>query len=82
MARTPLRVRFAWDNEAAAWYVMESDIPGLNAESDTLERLLDKVRRMAPELIALNRHIIGEVPHGEMPLDWSAECQDTLALDP
>mgnify|MGYP000636182302 CR=1 FL=1 len=81
MAQTPLRVRFAWDEEAAAWYVLDSDIPGLNAEADTLDELLDKVRNMAPELVTLNHHLLAEEPRGEMALHWSAERQDRLALN-
>lgn len=36
-------VRVAWDDETKVWYVEESDIQGLAAESATLEELRRKV---------------------------------------
>lgn len=44
-------VRVAWDDEAKVWYVEESDIPGLAAESATLEELRRKVPIIIQDLL-------------------------------
>lgn len=51
-----------WDEEASVWYVVESDVPGLVAEGDSLEELLEKIKGLLPDLVHLNRHLLGELP--------------------
>jgi predicted RNase H-like HicB family nuclease len=36
-------VEAARDEEAGVWYVESSDLPGLNAEADTIEALIEKL---------------------------------------
>jgi len=43
-----------WDRDAGVWSASSEDIPGLNIEAETWDRLKDKVRDVASELIALN----------------------------
>ena len=47
-------VSVAHDLEAGVWYVEASDIPGLNAEADTYEGLVEVVLDLAPDLIEHN----------------------------
>ncbi|MDX2221189.1 MAG: DUF1902 domain-containing protein [Rhodospirillaceae bacterium] len=47
-------VNAAWDAEARVWTVSDSDVPGLAAEADTVERLQAKLRGLIPELLAEN----------------------------
>jgi hypothetical protein len=44
-------VKAARDEEAQVWYVESSDVPGLNAEDDTLEGLLAKLPPIVRDLI-------------------------------
>ena len=48
------KVHIAFDEEAARWYVSESDIPGLCLEAPSPAELIRKVTDAAPELIELN----------------------------
>jgi predicted RNase H-like HicB family nuclease len=43
-----------WDEEAGVWFVDETDVPGLAAEADTLDDLVDRLKRLVPELLELN----------------------------
>ncbi len=53
-----LEVKFkiccTWDNEAAVWYVSESNVPGLSGESATVEAMIELLKRRIPELMRLN----------------------------
>jgi predicted RNase H-like HicB family nuclease len=44
-------VKAARDEEAGVWFVESSDLPGLNAEADTLEALLDKLPAVVEDLL-------------------------------
>ena len=50
----PLRIEARWDEEGGVWYVSDSDVPGLHAEADTPEALLDTLRELVPELVDAN----------------------------
>jgi len=47
------RVDFAWDDEAGVWIAVCDEIP-LALESNSFDALLEKVRIVAPEILALN----------------------------
>lgn len=47
-------VSVAHDLVAGVWYVEASDIPGLNAEAETYEGLVEVVLDLAPDLIEHN----------------------------
>ena len=49
-----LFVRAEWDEEAAVWVATSDDVPGLVAEADTAEALLEKLRALIPELLEAN----------------------------
>jgi predicted RNase H-like HicB family nuclease len=44
-------VKAARDDEAAVWYVQSSDLPGVNAEAETLEELVAKLPGVIADLI-------------------------------
>ena len=47
-------VLFTWDEEARVWIATSPDIIGLVLESESLDKLMDRVKDAAPELIELN----------------------------
>ena len=49
-----LTVRAEWDSEAGVWVAESDDVPGLVTEADTLERLVERLRVLVPELLELN----------------------------
>lgn len=70
MKRIAIIVKATWDDEANVWVAESDDIDGLAAEADTLDELRDKVLRMIPELIQLNR-VASDLP--EIPVHIMAE---------
>jgi predicted RNase H-like HicB family nuclease len=42
------------DTKEGVWFVESSDIPGLNAEAQSYEQLVEVVLDLAPELIDVN----------------------------
>jgi predicted RNase H-like HicB family nuclease len=53
MSRT-YHVDAHWDSEAGVWVAESNDIPGLVAEAESMNALMDKVRVLVPELFELN----------------------------
>lgn len=57
-----------WDDEAAVWVAESDDVPGLITEAATMERLIERLQTLIPELMELNCgktgpfpfHIVGE----------------------
>ena len=47
-------VKFNWDDEAKVWIATSNDIIGLILESESVEKLMNRVKLAAPELIELN----------------------------
>ena len=48
------RVQFNYDDEANEWIATSNDITGLILESESIKKLMDRVKLAAPELIELN----------------------------
>lgn len=42
------------DEKEGVWYVHSSDIPGLNAEAESLDGLIEIVSDLAPDLVMAN----------------------------
>ena len=61
MATPTYSISCAWDAEADVWCATSDDVPGLIAESDSLDTLIGEVRQPAPELLGLNRGVRGPV---------------------
>ena len=53
MSRT-YEVEARWDYEAEVWVAESNDIPGLVAEAESMNALVEKVRVLVPELFELN----------------------------
>lgn len=50
----PLFVRAEWDEEAQVWVATSDDVPGLATEEATMERLVEKLKIIIPELLEAN----------------------------
>ncbi len=50
----PLFVRAEWDEEAKVWVATSDDVPGLATEETTMERLVEKLKVIIPELLEAN----------------------------
>ena len=49
-----LVVRAEWDEEARVWVASSEDVPGLVSEAETVERLIERVTAVIPELLEAN----------------------------
>jgi predicted RNase H-like HicB family nuclease len=47
-------VRAEWDAEARVWVAESDDVPGLVTEAETIERLIERLQVLVPELLELN----------------------------
>jgi len=55
-----LIINAVWDDEARVWAATSDDVPGLATEADDMEVLVEKLKKMIPELLDANG-----VAHGE-----------------
>lgn len=53
MSRT-YEVEARWDSAAGVWVAESDDVPGLVAEAELMNALVEKVRVLVPELLELN----------------------------
>ena len=53
-------VRVSYDDEAGVWYTSGGDIPGLAAEADTLEHLMQRIPGMVMDLLEVNGFSFGD----------------------
>ncbi|MBM3542348.1 MAG: DUF1902 domain-containing protein [Alphaproteobacteria bacterium] len=72
-------VHATWDPDACVWVALSDDVPGLATEADTMERLLEKLRVMVPELLEENRGTISE-DVAEVPLVVKTRREETISL--
>jgi Domain of unknown function (DUF1902) len=68
-------VKAEWDTEAQVWTATSDDVPGLVAESASLEKLRPKVMLMIEELIQLNNLSFGA---GDIPVHFVAQTTERL----
>ena len=47
-------VNIIWDDEARVWMATGDDVPGLILESDSYDRLVERVKAAVPELLKLS----------------------------
>jgi hypothetical protein len=80
MPQKELVVRAEWDEEAKVWFVVESDIPGLAAEGQTVEDLEAKLRVIVPELASLNRHLFDVASGDDISVQLRAERLEKYSL--
>ena len=48
-----------WDDEAAVWLATSDDVPGLVVEAENWPSMIDEVRLVLPELLALEGQAAG-----------------------
>lgn len=53
--RRVFNVKARWDAQARVWWAESDDVPGLVAEADTHDQLVEDLRRLVPELLAMNK---------------------------
>jgi Domain of unknown function (DUF1902) len=70
-------VKAEWDPEASVWVAQSDDVPGLAAESPTLEKLRPKVLAMISDLIAENKM---SVQLAEIPVHIVAHSIDRMVV--
>jgi len=63
-------VKANWDDDAGVWHVVDSNVPGLNAEAKTQKGLERILRQMVPELVELNG-----LPHSDVEDDCSVPLE-------
>ena len=74
-------IHAAYDPEAAIWYTLDSDVPGLITEGETIERLRARAAAVLPELIALNAdHISPDRRSGPHSLRLVAFHESTMPV--
>ena len=49
-----INVRARWDADARVWTATSADVPGLVAEADTWQSVLEEVRLIVPDLLELS----------------------------
>jgi Domain of unknown function (DUF1902) len=70
-------VKAEWDSEASVWVAQSDDVPGLVAESVSLEKLRPKVLAMISDLIELNKM---QVQLSEIPVHIVAHSLDRMIV--
>ena len=58
--KRPLVVSAFWDDEAKVWVATSDDVPGLATEAHSVEALIEKLKRMIPELLDANGYADGD----------------------
>ena len=53
MNNAPYNINITWDDEASVWVAISEDIP-LALEGGSLDALIERVKIVAPEILALN----------------------------
>jgi Domain of unknown function (DUF1902) len=76
-------VRADYDPEARVWYVLDSDMPGLHCDAETLDGLQRKIGPMIEDLLEINAddltqaqaappHLVRVIAHHERSFDIAA----------
>lgn len=70
-------VKAEWDHQAKVWTATSDDVPGLVAESSSMEKLRPKVLLMIEELVELNKLSFGV---GDIPVHFVAQTTERLEI--
>jgi hypothetical protein len=71
-----------WDDEAGVYYVAESNVPGLSAESETVEGIHAILQDRIPELVRLNMpELMAHEAPSRVPFDLYTRRHQDLMLD-
>ena len=74
-----IEIKALWDHEANVWVATGEDVPGLVAEADTMESLVEKLKILIPELLELNG-LISQFELTDIPFHLSSERSETISL--
>jgi len=66
-------ILLTWDDEASVWIAVNDDIP-IALESESLDTLIERVRKATPELLELNKK-----KHTNITLHFSMEYEKVVA---
>ena len=78
---TPYFAAISWDEEAGVWHISETDFPGLVAEAETQQQLVQKVRDLVSDLYDANRHLIRrDHARGEVAIQLTLKRLETIKL--
>jgi predicted RNase H-like HicB family nuclease len=77
MKSKDIQVEAFWDEEAHVWVASSNDVPGLIAEADTMERLMQKLKILIPELLEANG-LLDEDSSMEIPIHLLGKWQEII----
>jgi len=66
-----------WDEEAQVWVASSDDVPGLIAEEDTMEHLMQKLKIVIPELLQANG-LLNEPGAFDIPIHLLGEWEEVI----
>jgi predicted RNase H-like HicB family nuclease len=66
-----IQVRAFWDEDAKVWVAESDDVPGLVTEAESVDRLVEKLKVLIPELLAEN----GIARTGDIPFRLVSEIE-------
>jgi len=72
-------ILLTWDDEAFVWVAENDDIP-IALESDSLDKLIERVRLAVPELLELNKNNKTDTWKRKMP-NYLLDACDYLIID-
>jgi predicted RNase H-like HicB family nuclease len=75
-----ITVGATWDPEAKVWVAESEDVPGLVAEADSPESLLEKLKTRIPELLELNDSLFKEYTSLDLRVLYHGEDRTTLPV--
>ena len=73
-------VAATWDSEAKVWVAESEDVPGLIAEANSPESLLEKLKTSVPELLELNDSLFKEYTSLDLRVQYRGEDRTTLPV--
>jgi len=75
-----INVKALWDKDADVWVATSDDVPGLVAEAETSEELIQKLRILIPELLELNGLITNFDHNDDIPFHLLSERTETIRV--
>jgi len=77
MQSKDIEVEAFWDEEALVWVASSNDVPGLIAEADTMEHLMQKLKILIPELLEANG-LLKDSGSVEIPIHLLGKWQEVI----
>ena len=77
MLSKDIKIEAFWDEEALVWVASSKDVPGLITEAETMEKLMEKLKILVPELLQTNG-LIDESDSIDIPIHLLSEWQEVI----